>query len=77
MCRSISATHWKYAKHKNQIFNITFLTRLKKTTIEMYHLLNEMCEDTPLSAYVFEWHKIFSEEKRWKVMNLLPSNSEN
>jgi hypothetical protein len=28
----------------------------------MYQLLNEMCEDTLLSACVFEWHNIFSEE---------------
>jgi hypothetical protein len=42
----------------------------------MYQLLNEMCEDTLLSACFFEWHKIFSEEKKWK-MTLLSRNSEN
>jgi hypothetical protein len=43
------------------VFNIRFLTELKKTTIEAYQLCQAYGDDPPDEDSVFEKHRIFLE----------------
>ena len=52
-----------------QRINLKFLVRLEKTPTEALNLLQKVYDDGTMSrTRLFEWHRRFTEERKWKMI---------